>query len=466
MNDFQLDMNLNRSGNLLKESLDAGKFIFLAESSPPDNEQNISSAINRIMPLAEMMSKQEDLCGGLAITDFYGSPWSAAEIAAAMPENFRNRNLYCLSGAGRTADQIDEQLNIAANAGIANLLCVTGDIGELTARECRNKNFCGSTEQLDLIAGRDEKFFAGVQFNPFHYEKNTVFASYNSLVGKINSGAQFIIAQSGWDMLQNQTLAWFMLRRQCYLPMIAHLTLLTPDKAEKILAGKIPGVRMTHAFRKLLESELSGSKAQFEAAQYRRIELQSAGCRLMGYSGVQISGVDYPGKAQIIASRIRSALQEFRTFEHWLDEYNSHQAGAEMGGRSNRFHLYDRVLRRPYPFDEPPQITSPGEIEYSWQEKMNYRLKRFFFAKSDKHRPGRDFILKKLLAKCQSCSHCTLPSNNFVCIKNCPKRISNGPCGSIKDDGRCEISQAECVFVKKVRCSRWRNSISSLESAL
>ena len=464
MNEFQLDMSLNKSENQFKNALDSGKFVFLAECAPPDNEQNINAAVSRITPLAETMLKQEDLCGGLAVTDHFGSPWSAAEIAAAMPEELRNANCYYLSGNNRNAEQINEQLNLAAGAGAMNLVCVSGWSDDLTPRICRSRNFCDSTRQLEIIGKRQEKFFAGVQFNPFHYDHNTVLASYNSLIKKSDAEAQFIVAQSGWDMLQNQTLAWFLLNRKCYLPLIAHLTLLTPDKAEKIIAGKVPGVRISPAFAKLLSQELSGSKAQFEAAQYRRIELQCAGCRLMGYSGVQISGVDFPGRAQIVASRIRSALREFRSFEHWLDEYNSHQAGAEINGGVDSYHLFDRVLRRAYPFDEPPRITSPGEAEYSWQEKLSYRLKHMLFSKADKQRPGRDYLLKKLFTNCPGCDHCDLPQNDYICTRNCPLRHSNGPCGTVREDGKCEITQSECIFVKKERCSRWLESISSLES--
>ncbi|MCD6235911.1 MAG: methylenetetrahydrofolate reductase C-terminal domain-containing protein [Thaumarchaeota archaeon] len=33
-------------------------------------------------------------------------------------------------------------------------------------------------------------------------------------------------------------------------------------------------------------------------------------------------------------------------------------------------------------------------------------------------------------------------------LKRCPKRVLNGPCGGMKNDGRCEIADAECVFLK------------------
>ena len=144
MNDFQLDISLEKSDNRLKDSLDTGKFIVLAESTPPENARSRDEAVQRIMPLAEVMAKQEDLCGGLALTDLYGSPWSAVEIATAMPENLRNSNLYTLSGNGRSQEDINAQLNMAANAGVKNLLHLSGNASGLSIRECRARKFSGS----------------------------------------------------------------------------------------------------------------------------------------------------------------------------------------------------------------------------------------------------------------------------------------------------------------------------------
>lgn len=463
MSEFQPDMTLSAAANPLKEALDGGKFVFLAESSAPENESKLEAAVERLLPLSETMEKQSELVGGLAVTDRYGAPWSAAEIAAAWPEAGRNRNLYYLSGAGRSPADVAGQLGIFANAGAENIVHVSGEAGDLPLRACRMRNFCGCTAQLSAAGRLSDKFFPGAVFNPFHYDKDTVGASYAALDGKIAAGAQFIVTQSGWDMLQNQTVAWYLLKCKNFLPLIAHLTLLSPDRAERIIAGKVPGVRMTPAFGRLLERELRGSKAQFEAAQYRRIELQCAGCRLMGYSGVQIAGVDFPGKAQIIAGRIRAAFQEFRSFEHWLDEYNAHQGGAEMDGGIGSYHLFDRVLRRDYPFDDPPQITAPEAVEYPWRERVNYRLKRFFFSRADRQRPGRDLLLKKLLAGCRGCEECTLPQTGFICLRNCPKRLDAGPCGEVNENGGCPVSGTDCVFVRKLRCTAWRGQIPCLE---
>jgi methylenetetrahydrofolate reductase (NADPH) len=414
------------------------------------------------LPLAKTMAEQKDLCGGLALTDLRDAPWSALEIAAALPEELRTRNICFVSGDGRNAAAAKTQHDLALSCGAVNIVPVSGNGIPFSVRECRNRDYCSSVAQLQMLRERD--VLAGTVFNPFCYDGCTALAVYNALENKISAGAQFVITQSGWDMLNNQAVAWYLLRRKQYLPMIAHLTLLTPDRVEKIIAGEIPGVRMNAAFRKLISRELLGSKAQFEAAQYRRLELQVAGCRHMGYSGVIVSGVDVPGRAALVASRIRSALQEFRSFEHFLSEYNEHQASAEMGSGFRAFHMFDRVLRRQYSFDDPPEISEPGDCGYSFCERMGYRLKKFLFAKADRMRPGRDIVLKKLLVQCRSCDACSLPQHNFYCIKNCPKRLVSGPCGGVNSDGMCEISGNECIFVRIMRCERYLRSKSGLES--
>ncbi len=464
MNGLQLDMPLADRQNEFKTALDNGKFIFLAECNAPVSESRCAAAAERILPLANCMAEQKDLCGGIALSDMRDAPWSALEIAAALPENLRRTALCFLSGENKTPAMINSQLEIAMSSGAVNIVPVSGNGAPFPVRECRNRPYCSSVRQLKMLRGKP--LFAGTVFNPFHSDAHTMLASYDALENKIAAGAQFIIAQSGWDMLQNQTLAWYLLRRKQFLPLLARITLLTPDRVEKIISGEIPGVRMPSSFRKLIARELMGSKAQFEAAQYRRLELQVAGYRHLGYSGVIVSGVDVPGRATLVASRIRSALQEFRSFDHFLSEYREHQATAEMNYNLQAYHMFDRVLRRPYPFDEVPEISDPGEVDFSLPERIGWRIRKFLFAKSDKMRPARDILLKKLLVNCRSCEKCTLPEYHYYCPENCPKRLDSGPCGGVKEDGKCEISGNECIFVRIMRCKRYLRTHSGLESGV
>lgn len=452
MSEIQLNIALEKSSNPLRTALGDGKFVFLAECRLPEENRSLEDTRSRILPLAEKMWSFDDLCGGLAINDLPGSVFSAAEFAAALPENFRNRNLCFLSGSGRNISDISKELKIAAGAGIENIAAVTGDAWGGNVRSCRARTYTGT---LDILKTLQESgsFWQGATVNPYHYRASTMIGSLNYFRKKLLSGAEFAIIQSGWDMLQTQTLLWYMLRNRFYLPTIMRITLLTPDKIEKIVAGEVPGMRISKDFRRQLEQELCGSSAQFEAAQYRRLELQVAGARLMGASGVLVNGIPFPGKAEIVANRIRTALDEFKSFEQWLDEYNHYQAELEMSMSLNNFRLYDRVLRRPYPFDNPPTGTAPVKLELSKGERFKHRLCRKLFHNADQHKATRDRLLKKLLVSCRSCDHCRLPQHEFVCVENCPKRLDEGPCGGVKENGMCEIANAECVHSKIVRFS-------------
>ena len=183
----------------------------------------------------------------------------------------------------------------------------------------------------------------------------------------------------------------------------------------------------------------------------------------MGASGVIVSGVTSPGKAEIVARKLRSALDEFKCFEHWLDEYNLHQAGVEMTNALHNHRLYDRVLRRSYPFDEPPTGNDPGVFPVSRSERFGQKLRKMFFANAHCHRASRDRLIKKLLASCRGCQHCRLPEHEFVCVENCPKGLEFGPCGGVREDGKCEIGNFECVHVKIVRYSSNRKPQNYLE---
>ncbi|MBQ9089081.1 MAG: methylenetetrahydrofolate reductase C-terminal domain-containing protein [Lentisphaeria bacterium] len=455
MSEVQLNIALEKIENPLQQALAEGRFVYLAECHAPEDERSLPQAAERIMPLAEKMWSFDDLCGGLAILDLPESPFSAIELLSALPENNRNRNCAFLSGSGRNADDIANELKHAAGAGIENITAVSGDAFPRTLKQCRSRQYTDSIKSLQMMHDADS-FFTGSTINPFHYRADTLWGTLGNFKRKLAAGSDFIVVQSGWDMLQIQTLSWYMLRNRFYTPYLVRLTLLTPDKVERIVAGEVPGLRISRDFRKLLEQELCGNSAQFEAAQYRRLELQAAGARLMGASGVIVSGANYPGKAEIVARKLRSALAEFKSFDHWLDEYNQHQAGVEMTNSLHNYRLYDRILRRNYPFEEPPAGNDPGEFPISRKERIGQKLRKMFFSNAHCYRASRDRLMKKILASCRGCQHCRLPEHEFVCVENCPKGLEYGPCGGVREDGKCEIGNFECVHVKIVRYSSHR----------
>ena len=55
---------------------------------------------------------------------------------------------------------------------------------------------------------------------------------------------------------------------------------------------------------------------------------------------------------------------------------------------------------------------------------------------------------------CRMCGQCVLHSTGMTCPMTCPKTLRNGPCGGVREDGRCEVKpEMECVWLKAERRS-------------
>ena len=68
------------------------------------------------------------------------------------------------------------------------------------------------------------------------------------------------------------------------------------------------------------------------------------------------------------------------------------------------------------------------------------RLDRYFLA--------IEKAVKGFLFDSQSCGQCTLKYTGMSCPMNCPKRLRNGPCGGVRQNGNCEVvPDMPCVWV-------------------
>ncbi len=471
MSELQLQMNFAPSsrGNRFRDILNSGEFMLLVENSSPGRDNDPAAAAEKLAALEKEVLAIQDLPAALAITDGWNhvESWRAAEYVAALSPENRDRHLVYVSGRNTDEAELNALTHLACDAGIKNLVAVSGDAvrGE-SIRDTRKRCFTESVRILDFWQQRrDEQLLCGCVVNPFQYSSYSLLGQYCKLVRKINTGAQVIVTQAGWDMLKLQTLRWYLSIRGLYIPTIARLLLLTPERVEKILAGNYPGVNISPDFRKILEKELRFSLNQFEAAQWRRLELQAAGCKFLGYSGIQLSGVDNHHKLAIAAERIGAALREFSSFEQWLEEYNSYLARAEMAPFTGSFYLFDRTLRRSYP-EHAPRMTPLGEPQVSGGEKFRYRLRHFFFPHADRQDASARRLLKVLFCGCRGCNHCRLPLCEYVCPDQCPKRLANGPCGGIRPDGGCELGGGECIHRRVMRLAHWQGEITGLEDRI
>lgn len=74
-------------------------------------------------------------------------------------------------------------------------------------------------------------------------------------------------------------------------------------------------------------------------------------------------------------------------------------------------------------------------------EKLGYqRFDRVFSAV--------ERVTKGFLFDTRMCGSCTLGSTGMTCPMNCPKKMRNGPCGGVRQNGHCEVEPGmPCVWL-------------------
>ncbi len=81
-------------------------------------------------------------------------------------------------------------------------------------------------------------------------------------------------------------------------------------------------------------------------------------------------------------------------------------------------------------------------------EKLGYQ--RFDRAFSAVERVTKGFLFDTRM-----CGSCTLGSTGMTCPMNCPKKMRNGPCGGVRQNGHCEVEPGmPCVWLDAYTGSR------------
>ncbi|WP_408150989.1 methylenetetrahydrofolate reductase C-terminal domain-containing protein [Caballeronia glebae] len=92
-------------------------------------------------------------------------------------------------------------------------------------------------------------------------------------------------------------------------------------------------------------------------------------------------------------------------------------------------------------------------IWYRWFERLIVALDPLFrrvgYERLEAPVARAEQAIKGFLFDCQMCGQCVLSSTGMSCPMNCPKNLRNGPCGGVRDDGRCEVkAEMMCVWVE------------------
>ena len=438
------------------------------EVDTPARKRDFEVAAELAQSIEKAALKIRGLETGLAITDKTESidSWNAAEFATAVFSTTKKKDhhLLYISGKGSSRAEIQDMMGRCASAGLRNVVPVSGDGYPSEVDSPRAKQPCfDSANILHMIKKLEDRnaLYPGCVFNPFKYNQADSFPQYFKLIKKLNFGANFVITQIGWDMMKHQELRWYLNERDLHYPTIARLQLLTPEITEEIIAGKRPGIYIPRDFRLILEKENQFGYQQFASAQWRRIQLQVAGCLLLGYSGIQLAGIEHSEHLHTVVAKIKDALKEFTDFKTWVEAYQDHLARSDMAPFAHRFYLYKNLFTEDHPREvivNPQGISSCGIFD-----KLHYKLCKSMFSQDHLLSPEEHRLTKKIFVGCSSCSYCRLPLTHYICPETCPKGLANGPCGGTKANGNCELRERKCMHEKRVELAAWLNEIDLLE---
>ena len=75
-------------------------------------------------------------------------------------------------------------------------------------------------------------------------------------------------------------------------------------------------------------------------------------------------------------------------------------------------------------------------------------LRRIGYARLDRPFARLEKVTKGFLLDSQNCGQCIVGFTGLSCPMNCPKKMRNGPCGGVRQDGGCEVKpDMPCVWV-------------------
>jgi methylenetetrahydrofolate reductase (NADPH) len=458
-------MAFDRHSNL-RDRLRGGDFSVLLELASPTAAQPLKRAL---LPGAELarLVESDDRLAGLAVTEGFPDSEPCHPIPAVVRElqAFTEKDIVpYVVGRGLTVETLRSQLATLKSARVATIAAVTGyGSPAVDDTDPRTPPFMDSTALVHHTRETDE-FFVGATVNPFKYTIADSCLQYLKMVKKLNSGASFVVAEAGWDMAKYQELQWFLRARALADPVLARLLYVRGPLVPRLLDGNVPGIVMTRELATRIQREAKGDEDPV-AASCRRLALQIVGCRILGYSGVQLAGIPDGRTVSRLLDAVDAATAACVDYDSWLAAWSE---------------LHDRVSMAPYPhlYYAYRELLSAGAAAYDPQTTRQTDAKVDAPERSDLVRlrlaeclglgpSGRSAItrtLRRLLCRAQR-GDWQFHMTGYVSPEICPKQLDQGPCAGTAADGTCELAAMPCIYHRVLALKHQHNQVDILETA-
>jgi len=361
----------------------------------------------------------------------------------------------------------------ARSMNIHTILAVTGDRSDKHPASASPRKVLpyphGYLDSVDILAVNQTlapRFFAGAAVNPFKYNPADLYLQYYKMVRKLATGAEFLVTHIGWDMRKLQELQWYLQMRDIGAAVIARLMLLSVDDISRIHDGLFPGVHVAKSFAAMVQRESNISPTQSLAAQLSRLGMQVAGCKLLGYSGVQIAGLRDAQTLDMALAKIRESLETYQTYQDWLAAWNEFHGFMQFDPVPNAYHVFEDLLKPgQQSYDEAEcQLTNRELPVPSTADRLRAAVLPILLSER-----SPEFVVKATRALCYPrCETPTRLLRHCCCLSPaaCPKNLVYGPCAGSQPDGTCEFGHAQCFFRRVFALASQRHDMDRLEEGI
>lgn len=384
----------------------------------------------------------------------------------------------------KNRNQMEGQMYAMDRAGVRNLLMMTGDYVntgyqgrpmpvfdidvmhslELIKEMNQGLEYKGSK---GIIKHQPSDFFAGAVCSPFKKTESETMLQYYKLSKKVNSGAEFIVSQLGYDARKIHELIQFMKQYRLNVPVIGNIYVLPLGAAKLMNRNGLPGCVVTDKLASDLEKE-SAAPDKVLGARLLRAAKMYALMKGMGYDGVHIGGhnlkyeqVEYIiDKGEELSANWLDLVHEF---DYPIpDGFYFFEKDEKTGLNSNT-----PVNRKGRPLDTPVEFVyrlsrlihnlmlEPGAPLWGLMRGIAKKVDGSSFEDMYHY---LEHLSKTAIYDCKDCGDCALVDTAYVCpMSQCPKYQRNGACGG-SYDGWCEVypGKKKCAWVKAY--SRLKNS--------
>ncbi|MFT5128150.1 MAG: methylenetetrahydrofolate reductase (NADPH) [Rhodothermales bacterium] len=460
----QLEINFEKN-RAVRQHLQDGDFSLIVEIPLPAKEQPFQLSM---LPATELAgyAAEESRITALAITEGFAvgaERHDLGRVIARLREFTDKELIPTVVGRDLTDERLKGSTADLDSAGIASVLAVTGFAPQTPQRpNGRPGDYMDSTRILGEVRKRLPDVLRGAVVNPFKYNVADAYLQYYKMVRKLNAGADFLVTEAGWDAKKHQELQWYLRQRGLAAPVIARLRAVRSEDVVGIIDGEAPGQTLSREYATMLQREAALGDEQAFAAQLRRLALLAAGCKIFGYSGVQIAGVLDVEKVSALIDHIHDTFEELPDYASWLRAWEDFHNRVEPAPYPHSYYLYRNLLTSDGEYSpDTAKATKQPLPTPTFREKLAFKTGRAL-ALQRRHGPLAA-PLKRLLCGTGDAAW-QLDKTYYKAASACPKGLEAGACGGSRPDGSCELGHGPCFFHHCLSLARWDNSLESFES--